>query len=172
MKWRNHRLVTAAGVFFLGGGHVLPTLAAYLGSTFPDRVEGRAYGRKIMAHRRHSHWWAYYVAAMLACHLLLLGGRWTLDVPMPSASALMGAADTALLVQLAAYCAQWFCVGALAHMAEDFFCGGVPLLSPYRRWGVRLFRVGTWREHAIAWGVVAACYYCRTIESFESIRLL
>lgn len=54
------------------------------------------------------------------------------------------------------------------HIAEDAVCGKVPLLTPYQKVGVRLFKVGSVPEYLFTIAAVLLCYGLRTHFSFLS----
>ena len=62
----------------------------------------------------------------------------------------------------------YICIGALLHIAEDAVCGKVPLLTPYQKVGVRLFKVGSVPEYLFTIAAVLLCYGLRTHFSFLS----
>ena len=48
-------------------------------------------------------------------------------------------------------------VGALLHIAEDALCGKVPVFTPHGKHGLKLFKVGTWREYFFAALIILIC---------------
>ena len=62
----------------------------------------------------------------------------------------------------------YICIGALLHIAEDAVCGKVPLLTPYHKVGIRLFKVGSVPEYLFTIAAVLLCYGLRTHFSFLS----
>ena len=50
------------------------------------------------------------------------------------------------------------CIGALLHIAEDAFCGKVPLFLPWQKVGIKLFTVGSVTEYLFSMAVVILTY--------------
>ena len=141
MKWVNHEIVTGVIVYTATQD---PLLACYgmAGSILPDRVEGNPrrgdYWKWRKRHRGWSHWPVLYG--------LLLG---MLQKLLAAAPEIFG---TLIIMGI------YFCIGALLHIAEDAVCGKVPLLTPKRKAGVKLFTVGSAREYLFSIGIVLLCY--------------
>lgn len=130
MTGRGHRIVTFMAVAGVTGSP-LAALCGVLGSTLPDSLEYKLWGRnRNRHHRKLTHWFAPWLALSLFC---LWRGRWA----APRFTALFDGAraDQAL----------WGCVGlcflgCVLHILEDALCGKVPILVPWRRgFGLRLF---------------------------------
>ena len=142
MKWVNHEVVTGVLVYTATNDLLL---AAYsmAGAILPDKLEGNPhagdYWRWRSRHRGWSHWPLLYLALLgLSLHFArgdygVTGGE---------------------LARIGAFLA----IGALLHIAEDAVCGKVPLVTPARKHGVKLFTVGSFREYFFALFVVLACY--------------
>lgn len=151
MMGRNHRLTTAAVVLGLTG-RIIPAAMAFLGSTFPDRVERLLTGLMRVRHRGHSHFWIHYIALLGLCYSYL--GKEALPDVIPTDP-----------VRLATYMLLWFLTGCLAHIAEDFVCGGVPLWSSKKPIGVRLFKTGSALETVFALAVSSFALWLRMCEN-------
>ena len=54
--------------------------------------------------------------------------------------------------------ATFICIGALLHIAEDAFCGKVPLFLPWQKVGIKLFTVGSVTEYLFSMAVVILTY--------------
>ena len=89
-------------------------------------------------HRGWSHWPLLYVLGFLAL------GAFGEEL-----------GEDALSLILAG---RFILLGALFHIAEDALCGKVPLLHPKKKVGVRLFRVGSFGEYALALVLVLFFY--------------
>ena len=171
MKWRNHRLVTAATIFSLTG-HLLPTAIAMYGSVFPDAVEGDDYSSLEWQqnHRKLSHLMIVYIAALAGLYFYF--GRLFYFLNQNELTIMVSKSleskDPKPMILVAGYCATWFIVGCIMHLLEDMFCGGVPIFETDKRFGYRLFKVNTPRENVIAFVISAALIAWRyyTIEPF------
>ena len=137
MKWVNHEIVT--GVIVYGAtGDLLSTAFAMAGAILPDKVEGRSganYWSWRARHRGWSHWPIIYIVilAIMQQGILPQGA----DVERG---------------------ASFICIGALLHIAEDAFCGRVPLLLPWQKVGIKLFTVGSVMEYLFSMAVVILTY--------------
>ncbi len=137
MKWVNHEIVT--GVIVYGAtGDFLATAFSMAGAIFPDKVEGKPganYWSWRARHRGWSHWPVIYIAILAIMQMGLLPQG--VDVERG---------------------ATFICIGALLHIAEDAFCGKVPLLLPWQKVGIKLFTVGSVTEYLFAMAVVILTY--------------
>ena len=137
MKWVNHEIVT--GVIVYGAtGDLLSTVFSMAGAILPDKVEGRPganYWSWRARHRGWSHWPVLYIAILAIMQMGLLP---------QGADVERGA--------------TFICIGALLHIAEDAFCGKVPLFLPWQKVGIKLFTVGSVTEYLFAMAVVILTY--------------
>ena len=155
MKWINHQIVTGF-IVATATDDALFTASAIVGAVIPDRVEGSppkdssAYWKWRKRHRTWSHWPAIYLA-------LIVGAQFAKKYfPDPTAAVALNLLTFAL-------------VGALLHIAEDALCGKVPIFTPHKKHGFRLFKVGTWREYFFAALIILICLFVR-FGNFDSIR--
>ena len=148
MKWANHRLVTGVLVY-AGTGNVLYALYSLVGSTLPDRLEGRppkekkAYWQWRSKHRQNTHWLLPYMS--------LFG-------------ALMFVKDNILLSWIekeAIMIPIFIVVGAILHILEDGICGKVPILTRKKKYGIKLFKVGSSWEYFISYSICLTALYYR-----------
>lgn len=152
MKWINHQIVTGF-VVAAATDDALLTASAIVGSVIPDRVEGSpprdssAYWKWRSRHRTWSHYPLIYLALIGAVHFA--------KDYFPDATLALNLATGAL-------------IGALLHIAEDALCGKVPVFTPHRKHGLKLFKVGSWREYFVAALIIAACLFAR----FGNVDLL
>lgn len=156
MKWINHQVVTGV-IMYAATEDLLLTACGMAGAIFPDKVEGNP-RRGLMSwgwrsrHRGWSHWPLLYVAVI---GLLL---KWQ-GVPslleFPAGGILSETSPMRIGIAL--------CLGALLHIAEDAVCGKVPVLYPNRKWGLRLFKVGSVAEYVFALAVVLLCYMVKVL---------
>ena len=163
MKWKNHRAVTAAACFALSG-HLLPVIISIAGSTFPDNCEGSNFNSPEWKknHRTISHYWPIY-AFIFLLSFFFLNNSVVFAFPF-----WMMRVDTLLMIgYLFFFALQWFSFGALLHILEDLPCGGVPLITPYKRNGHRLFYVGSDTENIFAFGIICICLGARLLFSGE-----
>jgi len=137
MKWVNHEIVT--GVIVYGAtGDLLSTAFAMAGAILPDKVEGRPganYWSWRARHRGWSHWPIIYIGILVIMQQGILP---------QGADVERGA--------------SFICIGALLHIAEDAFCGRVPLLLPWQKVGIKLFTVGSVMEYLFSMAVVILTY--------------
>lgn len=145
MKWLNHQIVTGFIVATVTND-ALFTASAIVGAVLPDRVEGSppkessAYWKWRKRHRTWSHWPPIYLALIGAAHFA--------KDYYPEAAFALNLLTYAL-------------VGALLHIAEDALCGKVPIFTPHKKYGIKLFKVGTWREHFVSALIIAICLLVR-----------
>ena len=145
MKWINHQIVTGF-IVCTATDDALFTASSIIGAVLPDRVEGSppkdssAYWKWRKRHRTWSHYPPLYLLLILAAQV---------------AKDYYPQAVFALNLLIYALC------GALLHIAEDALCGKVPLLTPHKKFGLKLFKVGTWREYLIVVLIIAICLFVR-----------
>lgn len=134
MKWINHEIVTGVLVYAVTEDPLL-SVFSMAGAILPDKVEGspfkkskKEYWKWRQRHRTWSHWPVIYFALWCLTKYLLAQPEY--------------AAFTDPL-----RIAEYMMIGSLLHIAEDAVCGKVPLLSPKKKVGIRLFKVGTTGEY-------------------------
>ena len=147
MKWINHQIVTGF-IVSSATDDALFTASAIVGAVLPDRVEGSppkessAYWKWRKKHRTWSHWPPLYLA-------LIIAAQFAKDYyPEPTLAFALNLLTYAL-------------VGALLHIAEDGLCGKVPIFLPHKKYGLKLFKVGSWREYFFAALIIAICLFAR-----------
>ena len=124
------------------------TASAIVGAVLPDRVEGSppkessAYWKWRKKHRTWSHYPPIYIALIIAAQV---------------AKNYFPEATLAFALNLLTYAM----VGALLHIVEDGLCGKVPIFLPHKKYGLKLFKVGSWREYFFAALIIAACLFAR-----------
>lgn len=145
MRWISHKVLTASIVMMITGN---PFYAIYSipGAVFPDWIEGRPpdgadYWGWRQRHRGLSHWFVPYLVGFCGIYYLKQKGFAFWGYPF------LG--DAGLFVM----------IGALMHILEDAVCGKVPVFSLKKRYGVKLFPVGSFIEYMFCAGVIAAVYY-------------
>ena len=158
MKWINHQIVTGF-IVCTATDDALFTASAIVGAVLPDRVEGSppkdnsAYWKWRKRHRTWSHWPPIYLALIGAAQFAKnFYAEPTLDFAL----------------NLLTYAL----VGALLHIAEDALCGKVPIFTPHKKHGLKLFKVGTWREYFFAALIIATCLFVRFGNVEELSKLL
>ena len=155
MKWINHQIVTGFLVS-TATDDALFTASAIVGAVIPDRVEGSppkdssAYWKWRKHHRTWSHYPPLYLALIAAA---VFAKEY---YPEPTLAVAMDLLSFVL-------------VGALLHIAEDALCGKVPLFLPHKKHGLKLFKVGSWREYLFATLIIAACLFAR-FGNFDALR--
>lgn len=147
MKWINHQIVTGF-IVCTATDDALFTASSIVGAVIPDRVEGSppkessAYWKWRKRHRTWSHWPPLYLALIAAAQFAKnFYAEPTIDFAL----------------NLLTYAL----VGALLHIAEDALCGKVPVFTPHGKHGLKLFKVGTWREYFFAALIIAICLFVR-----------
>ena len=154
MKWINHQIVTGFIVCTVTDDALI-TASSIVGAVLPDRVEGsppkesKAYWKWRKNHRTWSHYPPLYFALIAAAQF---------------AKNYYPDATLALVLNLITY----MLIGALLHIAEDALCGKVPLFTPRKKYGLKLFKVGTWREYFFAALIILICLFAR----FGEVELL
>ena len=147
MKWINHQIVTGF-IVCTATDDALFTASAIVGAVLPDKVEGSppkdssAYWKWRKKHRTWSHYPPIYAA-------LIIAAQFAKDFcPEPTLIPILNLITYVL-------------VGALLHIAEDSVCGKVPIFTPYKKHGIKLFKVGSWREYVFAALIIGICLFVR-----------
>ena len=154
MKWINHQIVTGF-IVCTATDDALFTASAIVGAVVPDRVEGSppkessAYWKWRKSHRTWSHWPPIYLLLIAAAQF---------------AKNFYSEPTLSFALNLLTY----VLVGALLHIAEDGICGKVPIFTPKKKYGVKLFKVGSWREYFFAALIILICLFVR----FGDVALL
>ena len=156
MTWKSHRILTATSVFAITHSYVFAFIAM-CGSIFPDKIEYLFYTTETewkKHHRTLSHWFVPYAVFCLSAywflyyHHLFMKNIAGIDFFITEKVSIW-----AIFIIILNF-AFWYFIGALFHLAEDAFCGGLPVLSPNRRMKfIRLFYVRTTREFFISYGL-------------------
>ena len=147
MKWINHQIVTGF-IVSTATDDALFTASSIVGAVLPDRVEGsppkenKDYWKWRKKHRTWSHYPPIYFALIAAAQVAKN------YYPDPT---------LALVLNLITYAL----VGALLHIAEDGICGKVPIFTPHKKYGIKLFKVGSWREYFFAALIILICLFVR-----------
>jgi len=147
MKWMNHQIVTGF-IIYAATDDALFVASGILGAVLPDRVEGsppkesKAYWKWRKNHRTWSHYPPIYLALIAALQYA--------KIYFPDST-----------VSLVANLLSYMLVGALLHIAEDGICGKVPIFTPHKKHGIKLFKVGSWREYFVAGLIICGCLFYR-----------
>ena len=147
MKWINHQIVTGF-IVCTATDDALFTASSIVGAVVPDRVEGSppkdssAYWKWRKRHRTWSHYPPIYLTLIVAAQF---------------AKNYFAEPTVDFVLNLLTYAL----VGALLHIAEDALCGKVPVFTPHGKHGLKLFKVGTWREYFFAALIIAICLFVR-----------
>ena len=147
MKWINHQIVTGF-IVSTATDDALFTASSIVGAVLPDRVEGsppkdnKDYWKWRKKHRTWSHYPPIYFALIAAAQVAKN------YYPDPT---------LALVLNLITYAL----VGAILHIAEDGICGKVPIFTPHKKYGIKLFKVGSWREYFFAALIILICLFVR-----------
>ncbi len=146
MKWINHQIVTG---FIVGTAtdDAIFTASSIVGAVLPDRVEGsppkenKAYWKWRKSHRTWSHYPPIYIALIVAAQFA--------KTLVPSSLFLIPSLITYALV------------GALLHIAEDGICGKVPIFTPRKKYGIKLFKVGSRLEYFFVVLIILICLFAK-----------
>lgn len=143
MKWINHQIVTGF-VVFAATDDALFVASSIVGAVVPDRVEGAppkesaAYWKWRKNHRTWSHYPPLYLALIAAVQgVKFLVPNATLAIALNVLTGVL--------------------IGALLHVAEDAICGKVPVFKPRKKYGLKLFKVGSWQEYLCAALIICGC---------------
>ena len=133
MKWINHQIVTGV-VVYAATNSLLYAAYSMAGTILPDKLEGdprRAsnYWSWRSRHRGWSHWPVPYLFVIAMLLLVKKGNMAAIDMW-----------DVSLIT-------IYIMIGALLHILEDALCGKVPLISLSEKIGLKLFKVGSFREY-------------------------
>lgn len=152
MKWINHQIVTGF-IVYAASDNALFVASSIVGAVLPDKVEGsppqesRAYWKWRKNHRTWSHYPPLYIALILAAHF---------------ATEYFQNPHVELILNLIIYAL----FGALLHIIEDAICGKVPVFTPRRKHGIKLFKVGSWQEYFFAALIIGGCLLFRFKDLF------
>ena len=147
MKWINHQIVTGFIVCTVTD-NALFTASSIVGAVVPDRVEGsppkenKAYWQWRKSHRTWSHYPPIYIALIAAAQV---------------AKDYYTEPTLTFILNLLTYAL----VGALLHIVEDGICGKVPIFKPRKKYGIKLFKVGSWQEYFFAVLIILICLIVR-----------
>ena len=144
MKWINHQIVTGV-VVYAATNSLLYAAYSMAGTVLPDKLEGdprraASYWSWRSRHRGWSHWPVPYLF-VIACLLLVEKGN-------------LAAIDMWNVSLITIY----IMVGSLLHILEDALCGKVPLVSLSEKIGLKLFKVGSFREYFCCIALVLLVY--------------
>jgi len=141
MKWTSHKILTFSITLYIFGNAVY-ALVSSIGSIFPDLIEGNGFKHDIGSqrynkwrknHRGVSHLLVLYICSAIVLFLLYRAekGVWVVQGYSPY---ILGV---------------FFFLGCCGHILQDAVCGKVPIVNPKKRYGIKLFRVGSVTEHAV-----------------------
>lgn len=142
MKWLNHQIATGF-IVYAATNDALFVAASVAGAVLPDKVEGsppkesKAYWKWRKKHRTLSHYPPLYFLLLIIAHVAKI----YLQNPLAE-----------IILNIASY----ILIGALLHIAEDALCGKVPILSTKKKHGLKLFKVGSWRENIFTALIICA----------------
>lgn len=154
MKWMNHQVVTGF-IVYAATDNALFVASSIVGAVLPDRVEGeppkesKEYWKWRKNHRTWSHYPPLYISLIAAAQF---------------AMAYFQDPKIELVLNLIIYAL----VGALLHIVEDGICGKVPVFTPRRKHGIKLFKVGSWQEYCFAALIIGGCLLFRFKDLFLS----
>lgn len=145
MKWVSHKVLTF-GIILMVTKDPVAAFCSVPGAVFPDWIEGSppkgsGYWDWRTRHRGFSHWFMLYFVILGSVYAARRYGCTFFGYPV--------------LYDFL----RFFLVGALMHILEDAVCGKVPFLFPSKRYGIRLFTVGSFAEYFFVGAVLAGIYY-------------
>lgn len=147
MKWINHQIVTGF-IIYAATNDALFVASGIFGAVIPDKVEGSppkessAYWKWRKNHRTWSHYPPIYF-------LLIAAAQFAKNFyPDPAVEIILNLITYAL-------------VGALLHIAEDGICGKVPIFTPHKKHGIKLFKVGSFGEYFCSALIIFVCLFYR-----------
>lgn len=156
MTWKSHRILTATSIFAITHSYLFAFIAM-CGSIFPDKIEYFFYTTETewkKHHRTISHWFVPYTVFCLSIYLFLYNHHLFMKNISEIDFFTNGMISAWAIFIIILNFAFWYFIGAIFHLAEDAFCGGLPVLSPNRRMKfIRLFYVKTPREFFISYGL-------------------
>jgi membrane-bound metal-dependent hydrolase YbcI (DUF457 family) len=159
VKWANHKLLSFSLTLAITGNFVGSLVSAF-SSIFPDLIEGKGflhhpfsvqYQKWQKRHRGLSHLFAMYFVMFIVALFISKYTKETL-----SAIALF---------------TTFFFAGCCLHILQDSICGKVPLISLRKRYGIRLFRVGSIAEYVVVFAISAILLY-QVISNFQTVSIL
>ncbi|MBR4904640.1 MAG: metal-dependent hydrolase [Selenomonadaceae bacterium] len=157
MKWINHQIVTGF-IVSTATDDAIFTASAIAGAVLPDKVEGsppkenKAYWKWRKSHRTWSHYPLIYIALIAAAQFS--------KTLIPDSYFLIPTLITYALI------------GALLHIAEDGICGKVPIFTPSKKYGIKLFKVGSRSEYFFAALIILICLFARFGDIDSLLNLL
>lgn len=154
MKWINHQIVTGF-IVFAATDNALFVASSIIGAVIPDRVEGSPpqESKKYWKWRKNHRTWSHYPPLYI---LLIIGVKFV--------SEYLQEPRLELILNLVIYAL----FGALLHIIEDGICGKVPIFTPRRKHGIKLFKVGSWQEYVFSAIIISLCLIYRFKEIFLS----
>ncbi len=143
MKWINHQIVTGFLVY-AATDDAFFVASSIVGAVIPDRVEGSppTESRAYWKWRRNHRTWSHYPPIYLLLIALAQGAKFYFPNP-----------TLAIFLTLITY----VLIGCLLHIAEDGICGKVPIFKPRKKYGLKLFKVGSWQEYFCSGLIICGC---------------
>jgi inner membrane protein len=145
-------------------GNLPGSIISAAGSIFPDLIEGKGflhhpfsvqYQKWQKRHRGLSHLFVVYSSALLLLIVVLKFKVVTLSA-------------TYYYVVLFL---SFFLAGCCLHILQDSICGKVPFLTTGKKYGIRLFRVGSIAEYVVVLAISAILLY-QVIRNFQRVSIL
>lgn len=147
MKWINHQIVTGF-IIYAATDNALFVASGIVGAVIPDKVEGSPpqENKAYWAWRKKHRTWSHYPPIYLS--LIALAQFAKIYYPDPTVELVLNLISYAL-------------VGALLHIVEDGICGKVPIFTPKKKHGIKLFKVGTLGEYFCSALIIFICLFYR-----------
>ena len=171
MKWINHEIVTGV-IIYTATDDPFFVICSMIGAIIPDKVEGqppkesKAYWKWRSKHRTYSHLPAIYLLIFAMFTLLTLPEIQSRIAFFEFARG--NPAGFELLIKCI-NAVRYISVGCLLHIAEDGICGKVPIIFPKKKYGIKLFKVGSTRETVVVGIIIFLCIVIKNWEFFSSL---
>lgn len=149
MKWINHKVITLSFVFLITED-IVAAIAATLGSTFPDYIEGYHKGQIPKYHRTLSHWFIFYTLIIILFFSLSKGNISFKELTLFKEFNLFKL-NLSLITPYIYPLAFWYFFGAFLHVIQDSITGKVPLLNPFSKdFSLKIFDTGSVYEYLLS----------------------
>lgn len=157
MKWISHKIVTVTTTALITT-NICFILCSMFGSIFPDLIEGKPwinYKNWRKRHRTVSHWLPLYLILFIPPVLTF----YYFDINITKINNLQiffFLKNTKTFLLFCTFLFVFFVFGCICHILEDALCGKIPagLLPNKRKFGIKIFEVGTFSEFLFVFSVV------------------
>lgn len=148
IKWISHKTITLSGAYLITKNPIY-LMSAYLGSTFPDALEGyKGGGINFKNHRQLTHWFVPYLIIGIAAYVLKQTNILNIENAKQIYSSIF-----------------YFLYGIFLHLLLDALTGTIPSINPrnYRkRLGKKIIKTET-KEYLIAFMILTLVIFIEKI---------